>query len=207
MEFCDGLHHPYPLFCQENWYVKSDSISKIQKFWRNYKLICKIENFRKYVMQKITRCMLPGCNIRHYNTETAKKKHMNKVHKIKPYTIGTEQVYEYIKKNDYTELCGICLESLSNGEIVNHLPNCTHPFHMKCIDVWLDIKKECPICKETAGIKYVRPGKWEADLYRRSIAKSTLCYEYVNDYQCLAITKGGWRCTNTGWYHGYCGKH
>lgn len=203
MEFCDGLHRPYPLFCQENWSEKSDSISKIQKFWRNYKFICKIKNFIRYYKQETTVCMLPGCNKRHYDNKKAKEKHMKREHKISKYTFGAEQVFKYIKNNDYTGICSICKKSLSNGETISHLPNCPHPFHKKCIDD----RGRCPTCNATAGIEPFRIWKWEPDIFRVSIAHSTLCYEYIYDYQCYATTNLGHRCTHRAWDNAYCGKH
>ena len=42
--------------------------------------------------------------------------------------------------------CTICLESLERGERVRILP-CLHRYHIQCIDSWLSIKANCPMCK------------------------------------------------------------
>ena len=69
---------------------------------------------------------------------------------------------EYLKKNCFTFLkklkikskkynsdeelhCTICIEDISKGEYFKELP-CTHKFHTKCIDEWLERKEICPNC-------------------------------------------------------------
>ena len=51
------------------------------------------------------------------------------------------------KKNDSNEelQCTICIEDISKGEYLKELP-CTHKFHTKCIDEWLERKQICPNC-------------------------------------------------------------
>lgn len=46
--------------------------------------------------------------------------------------------------------CSICLEDLKPGEIVRTIP-CSHPFHQICIDPWLRLHRECPLCKRPAS--------------------------------------------------------
>lgn len=42
--------------------------------------------------------------------------------------------------------CSICIVDYRNGDKLRCLP-CFHRFHQKCIDEWLIIKNECPLCK------------------------------------------------------------
>ncbi len=50
------------------------------------------------------------------------------------------------KYNSDEELhCTICIEDISKGEYFKELP-CTHKFHTKCIDEWLERKEICPNC-------------------------------------------------------------
>ena len=49
--------------------------------------------------------------------------------------------------------CKICHDSLDNGEELCIPWSCTHPFHTKCMEQWIDTLREggstpkCPICK------------------------------------------------------------
>ncbi|KAJ1701971.1 hypothetical protein LUZ63_001750 [Rhynchospora breviuscula] len=53
---------------------------------------------------------------------------------------------ESVVKSVNFEDCAVCLMTPSVGEKIRHLP-CLHKFHKDCIDLWLQRKKECPICK------------------------------------------------------------
>ncbi|XP_028756989.1 putative RING-H2 finger protein ATL53 [Neltuma alba] len=43
--------------------------------------------------------------------------------------------------------CAICLGEFEEGEWLKHLPNCTHAFHVSCIDFWLQSRSNCPLCR------------------------------------------------------------
>ncbi|KAJ3680014.1 hypothetical protein LUZ60_016292 [Juncus effusus] len=58
---------------------------------------------------------------------------------------------ESVVQNDhFEEPCTVCLEKPEIGETIRHLP-CLHKFHKDCIDMWLQRKKECPVCKFSIG--------------------------------------------------------
>ncbi len=44
--------------------------------------------------------------------------------------------------------CSICIVDYKNGDRLRCMP-CFHRFHQKCIDEWLIIKNECPLCKSS----------------------------------------------------------
>lgn len=46
-------------------------------------------------------------------------------------------------------MCVICLDELINEENkkLGKLNNCTHVFHMKCLNTWLNEKPICPVCR------------------------------------------------------------
>ncbi len=44
--------------------------------------------------------------------------------------------------------CSICLEKLIDDDIEIELP-CKHRFHIYCIQRWVDINKNCPLCRKT----------------------------------------------------------
>jgi hypothetical protein len=50
------------------------------------------------------------------------------------------------KLDEANKSCTICLDDFVNNEKVVALP-CLHYFHKKCINKWMERKKECPICK------------------------------------------------------------
>mmetsp|Transcript_1828 Transcript_1828/g.7163 ORF Transcript_1828/g.7163 Transcript_1828/m.7163 type:complete len:213 (-) Transcript_1828:139-777(-) len=45
--------------------------------------------------------------------------------------------------------CTICIEEFRRGEEQRTLP-CFHRFHVECIDRWLRLNGQCPICKHRA---------------------------------------------------------
>ena len=57
--------------------------------------------------------------------------------------------YQTIKEDSHLLLneCCICLEKYKINEKVINLP-CYHNFHSKCIKIWLQRSKTCPICRE-----------------------------------------------------------
>ncbi|BAT88636.1 hypothetical protein VIGAN_05218000 [Vigna angularis var. angularis] len=50
--------------------------------------------------------------------------------------------------NLYNEsCCSICFQEFEDEEFVRTLPNCSHFFHLVCIDKWLVQQGSCPICR------------------------------------------------------------
>ncbi|XP_072959075.1 RING-H2 finger protein ATL80-like [Typha angustifolia] len=45
--------------------------------------------------------------------------------------------------------CAICQAELEEGERCRLLPRCNHWFHKCCIDMWLDKRLSCPLCRDT----------------------------------------------------------
>lgn len=42
--------------------------------------------------------------------------------------------------------CCICMNAYQDGEMLREL-HCKHSFHATCVDHWLKIKRECPLCR------------------------------------------------------------
>ena len=42
--------------------------------------------------------------------------------------------------------CAICIENYKSGDELRSLP-CEHKFHKECVDNWLVVKNNCPVCK------------------------------------------------------------
>ena len=55
-------------------------------------------------------------------------------------------MYEFInqKKENITE-CVICLENMNFGDKLVLLP-CSHIYHSKCLHMWIEKKRICPLC-------------------------------------------------------------
>ena len=56
--------------------------------------------------------------------------------------------YDTIKSNIENKECYICLESFSNNSDVYNLCNDKHLFHKTCLDRWIKININCPVCNE-----------------------------------------------------------
>lgn len=62
------------------------------------------------------------------------------------------------KDNTRDELtCSICVNQIDNLE-EGCMISCTHSYHKKCIDEWLNIKKNCPSCRKDC-LKYDKEKK------------------------------------------------
>ncbi|GAB4848370.1 hypothetical protein Ancab_003064 [Ancistrocladus abbreviatus] len=44
--------------------------------------------------------------------------------------------------------CAICLSEYVDGDEIRVLPNCSHVFHVGCIDTWLGAHASCPSCRQ-----------------------------------------------------------
>lgn len=100
-------------------------------------------------LNSIIRCLL-RCTHR-FGTETEQqaaarlattgvKKHT--LRKIPIAIYGTEVKFS-------TSECPICLSEFVQGEKVRVLPKCSHGFHVKCIDTWLESHSSCPNCRRS----------------------------------------------------------
>ncbi|XAR57403.1 hypothetical protein NMG60_11025535 [Bertholletia excelsa] len=43
--------------------------------------------------------------------------------------------------------CAVCLNDFQQEENLRAIPNCSHLFHIDCIDVWLQQNENCPLCR------------------------------------------------------------
>ncbi|KAK4794395.1 hypothetical protein SAY86_012389 [Trapa natans] len=53
------------------------------------------------------------------------------------------------RPNGNDDVCAICRSKYRQKDILKILPRCDHCFHAKCVDDWLRIKIECPICRNS----------------------------------------------------------
>ncbi|XP_073221693.1 RING-H2 finger protein ATL16-like [Cicer arietinum] len=43
--------------------------------------------------------------------------------------------------------CVVCLSSFQEQDMLKVLPNCSHYFHLDCINIWLQTNSNCPLCR------------------------------------------------------------
>lgn len=52
----------------------------------------------------------------------------------------------YFGERSFCE-CAVCLNEFQEDEKLRIIPNCSHVFHIDCIDVWLQNNANCPLCR------------------------------------------------------------
>lgn len=45
------------------------------------------------------------------------------------------------------QICSICLENFEKKQKIYQIKSCSHIYHASCIEVWLQEKLKCPLCK------------------------------------------------------------
>ncbi|XP_061366938.1 RING-H2 finger protein ATL16-like [Gastrolobium bilobum] len=45
--------------------------------------------------------------------------------------------------------CVVCLTEFQEQDVLKVLPNCSHAFHLDCIDIWLQTNVNCPLCRSS----------------------------------------------------------
>ncbi|KAJ3689948.1 hypothetical protein LUZ61_019112 [Rhynchospora tenuis] len=66
---------------------------------------------------------------------------------LKPSLIRAIPIAKFSKSGFSIILCTICLNEFHTGEKLRLLPNCSHAFHIDCIDTWLQSNTNCPLCR------------------------------------------------------------
>lgn len=51
------------------------------------------------------------------------------------------------KKKGDQSCCSICLGDYRDSDLLRMLPDCSHSFHVACIDAWMKIHATCPMCR------------------------------------------------------------
>ncbi|KAI6693488.1 hypothetical protein NL676_021198 [Syzygium grande] len=47
--------------------------------------------------------------------------------------------------------CAVCLNEFQEDEKLKIIPNCSHVFHIDCIDIWLQNNANCPLCRTSVS--------------------------------------------------------
>ncbi|XP_058783540.1 RING-H2 finger protein ATL65-like [Vicia villosa] len=45
--------------------------------------------------------------------------------------------------------CSVCLGEFKDNDYIRTLPSCSHTFHLRCIDTWLRLHPNCPLCRSS----------------------------------------------------------
>ncbi|GMN22089.1 hypothetical protein TIFTF001_027723 [Ficus carica] len=69
---------------------------------------------------------------------------------------------KYSKEAHAKELggeCPVCLSAFAEGEEVKKLSACEHAFHAACIDPWLSLHANCPVCRASIAVNATNNNK------------------------------------------------
>ena len=75
--------------------------------------------------------------------------------------------------------CVICMDTCNNNEM-KQLPICNHSFHKSCINQWLNIKQNCPICRASIINNFIGKQKFSKKNY-------VDCKITINNNNCFLI--------------------
>ncbi|KAG8964580.1 hypothetical protein FRC03_001610 [Tulasnella sp. 419] len=56
-------------------------------------------------------------------------------------------VYKDCRAAQLEQRCPICLDQYDSRDIVLGISECEHYFHASCFEKWLDMAKNCPVCR------------------------------------------------------------
>lgn len=94
-----------------------------------------------FLMSYIKRC--------HYNVQRRRRRIRTANETRRAVNRLPVKSFKAAKNSDSEEqTCAVCLEPFHNNESIRVLP-CKHEFHKKCVDPWLKIKQNCPMCKSS----------------------------------------------------------
>ncbi|XP_061373227.1 RING-H2 finger protein ATL16-like [Gastrolobium bilobum] len=75
--------------------------------------------------------------------------------------------------------CAICLGEFEEGVWIKHLPNCTHGFHVSCIDTWFQSHSNCPICRSHVYLDL--PANLECSVSSYTLTESLRREDFIHE--------------------------
>ncbi|CAN4101067.1 unnamed protein product [Withania somnifera] len=57
--------------------------------------------------------------------------------------------------NELESECPICLGLFKDDELVKLLPDCEHVYHAQCINKWLVVHSNCPLCRASLHLNSI----------------------------------------------------
>ncbi|XP_031247518.1 RING-H2 finger protein ATL16-like [Pistacia vera] len=108
------------------------------------------------------------------------------------HSLPITQFKKNINKEEEEELqprnseCGVCLGEFEEGEWLKHLPNCSHAFHIPCIDTWFHSHSNCPLCRSQA-FDLTIPHECSVSMYTllENLRREDFFHERATHYQIL----------------------
>ena len=84
--------------------------------------------------------------------------------------------------------CAVCLGEFEEGEFLKHLPNCSHVFHIPCIDTWFESHSNCPLCR-THVYDFTMDNEFSGSMYTllETLRREDFFQEWVENYQILRV--------------------
>ncbi|EHA8586750.1 RING-H2 finger protein ATL70-like [Cocos nucifera] len=70
--------------------------------------------------------------------------------------------------------CTICLADYKDTDMLRGLPDCSHMFHVNCIDPWLRLHPTCPVCRASPLPTPLPTPLAETQLSSRDFAKQNI---------------------------------
>ncbi|CAH8323149.1 unnamed protein product [Eruca vesicaria subsp. sativa] len=61
--------------------------------------------------------------------------------------VENDRVFTEGEENNTSQECSVCLNEFQEEEKLRIIPNCSHLFHIDCIDIWLQNNANCPLCR------------------------------------------------------------
>ncbi|XP_027348272.1 RING-H2 finger protein ATL66-like [Abrus precatorius] len=81
--------------------------------------------------------------------------------------------------------CAICLGEFEEGEWLKHLPNCSHSFHVSCIDTWFQSHSNCPLCRSFVHDHHLIECSVSSHTFLETSRREDFFQERVDHYQSI----------------------
>lgn len=66
---------------------------------------------------------------------------------LAPSILNSLSTFVFVKKDNASLDCAVCLSEFEKNETGRILPRCNHGFHLECIDMWFLSNSTCPLCR------------------------------------------------------------
>lgn len=133
----------------------SDLLELERRAIQSFEVLLESGLLEEHKEQGLNREQINNIEVSEFQEKPAEKdpvpriKSRNGIHKRPkedPKKVIKETMQKEKQEPTSSSTCAICLEDYKNKEKLRKLP-CSHKFHKDCIDTWLSLKNNCPVCK------------------------------------------------------------